>query len=77
MRLRVHAYRMLSYLIIRWQESGENLAVFCYLILWDAFAVVWPASLAPNPKFVRLDNACSNRFFTFSAPSLIPKGFEN
>lgn len=27
-------YRLLSFLIIRCQESGENLALFCYLILW-------------------------------------------
>lgn len=70
-------YRLLSFLIIRCQESGENLALFCYLILWGACAALW--SLTPVRILIsaRANSACSNQFFTFSAPSMIPKGFEN
>jgi hypothetical protein len=77
MILLTECYRLLSFVIIRWQESGENLAFFCYLILWGACSTLWFRALVPILNSERADSACSNRFFTFSAPSTIPKGLEN
>ena len=44
--------------IARWQESGENPVVFCYLMVWGFFVNV------RSPKFAkameRLEPACWN-----------------
>ena len=75
----IFIHRLLSFgylLALRWQESGENPAVFCYLIGWGTFARHF-RDLAPIPGTVRRDAACSNPSFTFSAPCSIPSNFEN
>jgi len=71
-RLLTFGYR----LALHWQESGENPAVFCYLIGWGTFAR-HSRDQAPISDPVRQDAACSNRSFTFSAPYSTPSNFEN
>jgi hypothetical protein len=77
MTLLAECYRLFSFFIVRWQESGENLALFCYLILWGACSSLCSRTLVPILNSERAESACSNRFFTFFAPSIIPKALEN
>jgi len=63
--------------VARWQESGENPAIFCYLIVWGTCTLLRSRILAPIPNFARHETVCSNRSFTFSARSTIPTGSEN
>jgi len=72
-----HCYFVMSFRVVSRQESGENLAIFCYLILWGAFAMLWCRLAAPILNSARADRACSNQSFTFSALSIVPKGLEN
>jgi|HubBroStandDraft_6_1064221.scaffolds.fasta_scaffold52639_4 hypothetical protein len=30
----------MSFLVVLWQESGENVFLFCYRICWSAFSFV-------------------------------------
>jgi hypothetical protein len=60
-----------------WHESGENPAVFCYLITWDAFTMLRSHVVALIPYTARHQSACWNPSFTSSVRSTIPKGSEN
>jgi len=68
---------LVSSTVAMWQESGENPAVFCYLIGWGIFAIFRSRTLAPIPISVRHETACSKPSCTFSARSTAPTGSEN
>ncbi len=70
-------YLALLYAFVLWQESGENPAIFCYLICWGLFATLRSRDFAPTLNSVRLETACSNPSFTFSTLFTIQTGSEN
>ncbi len=43
-----------------WQESGENPALFCYLIGWGTYLNLRSRAMAPIPVTVRHEAPCSN-----------------
>lgn len=66
--------RLFNSAAVLWQESAENLALFCYRIGWGAFLSLRPRALAPIPVFVRNKAACWNpsvNCFTRSTTSKI------
>lgn len=65
--------RVVSAAVAFWQESGENPAVFCYLIGWGTFAAFRSRTLAPIPISVRHETACWNPSATSSTPSMMSK----
>ena len=44
--------------VAAWQESGENPALFCYLMGWDAFSNVRAGALAPIAVRIRNNSEC-------------------
>jgi hypothetical protein len=60
-----------------WQESGENPAVFCYLIGWGTLATFRSRTLAPIPISVRHESACWNPPVTSFTHSTTPKGSDS
>ena len=66
----------LAYLLLLWEESGENLAIFCYLIILTAWAraeLFCSATLAAILTSARLKTACWTRSCTFFVRSTAPK----
>jgi len=59
--------------VLLWQECGENPLVFCYRIVWGAFATVRSCALVPVRLSPRINPACLNQSFTSSARSTILK----
>lgn len=51
-------YWVMSSLVLSWQESGQDLVIFCYLIDWGAFAMLWFRVAAPILNSARPDRAC-------------------
>jgi hypothetical protein len=75
---------VLGTLVALWQETGENPALFCYRIGWDAFSSVRGRSLALVPArnilefpAARTKADCSMPSFTSSARYLTPRGSRN
>jgi hypothetical protein len=71
-------YATLSGLGVLWYECGDDFGIFCYRIGCGVFSAarervveLVPLRATTNP--LRTNAACSNRFFTFSAHSTIPK----
>lgn len=60
-------YAILAHMTVLWEESGQNLAIFCYLIGWGIFALLWSQKPALIPTLVRQKTDSWNRSFTFSA----------
>jgi hypothetical protein len=60
--------------VILWQESGENPALFCYLIGWGTYLNLRSRAIAPIPERVRLEVPCSNISDTCSITYLMSKG---
>ena len=67
-----------------WQECGEDLGVFCYRIGCNVFTFTRKRTLALMPvrhttsgNFARTNAACSNRYFTFSNPSMPRRDFKS
>jgi hypothetical protein len=58
--------------VASWQESGENPAVFCYLMGWDAFSNVRAGALVPIAVPIRNNSECltlsSTSFTRYSTP---------
>lgn len=69
----------LAFLLVLWQECGENLALFCYRMGLGAFFTVRSRALAGLPvaqstlRDLRNSAACSNRFEIFSIKSTMFK----
>ncbi len=64
---------MVSSAVALWQESGENPAVFCYLIGWSTFANFRSRARAPIPNSMRYETACWNPSTISSSPSMMSK----
>jgi len=54
-----------------WQESGENPAVFCYLIGWGTYLTLRSRATAPIPVPVRHEATCSNSSGNSSTASMM------
>ena len=63
--------------ITRWQESGENPIVFCYLIAWGFAANLRPPEAKTSPVRERLKPACWIPSSTFSVCSTTQRDFAN
>jgi hypothetical protein len=63
---------LISTAVALWQESGENPALFCYLMGWDAFSNVRAGALAPIAVRIRNNSECltlsSTSFTHYSTP---------
>jgi len=68
---------IVSSAVAYWQESGENPAVFCYLISWGTFATFRSRTLAPIPSSVRHESACWTPSATSFTHSTTPKGLDS
>jgi hypothetical protein len=44
--------------VAAWQESGENPALFCYLMGWDAFSTIRAGALVPVAVQIRNNSEC-------------------
>jgi hypothetical protein len=74
---RPHLLRLLSSVTTLWEESGENLPVFCYLIAWGALAILRSRMPVSIPCSARLNTDCSNPSSTFSALCITQKDSDN
>lgn len=61
---------VLSPAVVMWQESGENPALFCYLIGWGTYLNLRSRAMAPIPVNERHETPCSNPSGTWSTISL-------
>jgi hypothetical protein len=59
--------------VAAWQESGENPALFCYLMGWDAFSNVRTGALSPIAVPVRNNSECLTPSCTSFTHYSIPK----
>ncbi len=57
--------------VAQWQESGENPALFCYLIGWGTYMSLRSRVTAPIPVPVRHKAPCSNSLSTSSTQSMM------
>lgn len=60
--------------VVLWQESGENPALFCYLIGWGTYLNLRCRAMAPIPETERHEATCSNPSESFSTTYLMSKG---
>lgn len=67
---------VLASMVGAWEESGENPAIFCYLIIWAAVAIFRERARTLRPAFVRLA-ACSRPSATFFTRFIPPTASEN
>jgi hypothetical protein len=58
MRYRGWWLNFISNAVSAWQECGENPALFCYLMGWDAFSHVRLGALVPIPVTMRNNSEC-------------------
>lgn len=70
-------YTLLSHSAVLWQESGENLMLFCYLIGWGTFSMMRSGEVAPIPNTARHETDCSNPSFTSFTRFTIPRDLES
>ena len=61
-------------LVMLWQESGENVALFCYRIGWGTYLNLRSRVTAPNPETERLEVPCTNTSVICSTPYWMSKG---
>jgi hypothetical protein len=74
---RSRLYPAISHITVVWEESGENLALFCYLMSWGVFAMLRSRKPALISRLARLETVCSNRSSTSSVRSTTPMASEN
>jgi len=60
-------------LLVLWQESGENVFLFCYRICWSVFASVRKGEWTPIPSSLDNEAACWNQSVTYSILSTTSK----
>jgi hypothetical protein len=60
--------------VATWQESGENPALFCYLMGWDAFSNVRAGALDPIAVPTRNNSECLTQSSTSFTHYSTPKG---
>ena len=72
MRYRGWWLTIVSTAVSVWQESGENPALFCYLMGWDVFSHVRGGALAPIAVRIRDNSECltpsSTSYTSYSTP---------
>ncbi len=49
---------LLASALVQWQESGENPALFCYLIGWGTYSNLRSRAMAPIPVTQRQKTHC-------------------
>jgi len=59
--------------VARWQECGENLAIFCYRVGWEVIANLGDRALFLIPVSVRTEAACWNPSATCSTRFMTSK----
>lgn len=59
--------------VVLWQECGENPAIFCYRIGWEAISKVRARALFLIPVTVRTEAACWKLSSTSYAHSTTPR----
>ena len=77
MKKREQLLVMVNTTAVVWHESGENPAIFCYLISWDAITKLRSHMIDLIPDTTRPDSACWNRSFTSSVLSTLPTDSKN
>jgi hypothetical protein len=65
---------LISTAVALWQESGENPALFCYLMGWDAFSQARASALVPIPVAVRNNSECLTPSSTSFTRCSTPRG---
>ena len=63
--------RLMPVAVTLWQESGENPAIFCYLIGWGIYMALRSRATAPIPVPVRQKVPCSNSSSNCSTASMM------
>ena len=61
-------------IVMMWQESGENAALFCYRIGWGTCLNLLSRMKVPDPERERFEVPCSNTSVTCSTTCLMSKG---
>ncbi len=74
MRYRGWWLNFVSTAVSAWQESGENPALFCYLMGWDAFWNIRAGALVPIAVPIRNNSECLTRSTTSFTRCSIQKG---
>jgi hypothetical protein len=69
-------FLVLATMVGAWQESGENPAIFCYLMMWGASAVLRERAAILTPAFARLA-ACWKPSVTFFTRSIAQTNSRN
>jgi len=59
--------------VVLWEECGENLAIFCYRIGWEAISNLRARALFLIPVSVRTEAACWNTSATCSTRYMTSK----
>ena len=73
MRYRGWWLNIVSTAVSAWQESGENPALFCYLMGSGTFSGMRSHQLIPIPVPVRNESLCWNPYATCSTRSSMSK----
>jgi len=68
---------LFSQTVTLWKESGENPAVFCYLIGWGMFVGFRSRQFAPIFLSARPETACWNSSATWYTRSTVRRGSDN
>jgi hypothetical protein len=63
----------IGFLVVLWQESGENVFLFCYRICCSAFSFVRAGELSTIPCSPNNEAACWNQSVTCSTLSTTSK----
>ena len=69
--------RLFTRTVALWQESGENPAVFCYLISWGMFVGLRSRQFAPIFLSARPEPACWNPSVISCTRSIVPRDSDN
>jgi len=64
MNLTSRWFSLVANTVVLWEESGENLAIFCYFISWGTFAILRSRTFALIPISARRETVCFNPSFT-------------
>jgi hypothetical protein len=68
---------LISTAVALWQESGENPALFCYLMGSGTFSSLRPHQLIPIRVSLRNESLCWNPSATCSNRSIAPRDLKS
>jgi hypothetical protein len=63
--------------VVLWEESGENLGIFCYFISWGTFTNLRSRTLALIPYAARQETVCFIPSFTSFTHFTTRKGLDS